>query len=170
MQASLDAETRNKVDALRMKKKLEQDINDLEAALDSVNKAKTEIERNFKKYQQQIRDLQQMIDDEQRTKRSIKEELTAAERRATLLVGELEESKAQIDVLEKTRKTIEGDLYEAADRVSELTAANLSLASIKKKLETDIQAIHVGTNIMVSSHLCTGLVYCYFTLQNFFIY
>jgi len=60
MQLSLEAESRNKVDAMRVKKKLEQDINDLELTLDGVNKAKAETERNFKKYQQQIRDLQQV--------------------------------------------------------------------------------------------------------------
>ena len=60
IQINLDSESRSKVDALRVKKKLEQDINDLELTLDGVNKAKAETERNFKKYQQQIRDLQQV--------------------------------------------------------------------------------------------------------------
>jgi len=60
MQINLEAETRNKVEAMRVKKKLEQDINDLELTFDGVNKAKAETERNFKKYQQQIRDLQQV--------------------------------------------------------------------------------------------------------------
>jgi len=61
MQINLDSESRNKVEAMRVKKKLEQDINDLEMTLDGVNKAKAETERNFKKYQQQIRDLQQVL-------------------------------------------------------------------------------------------------------------
>ena len=60
MQINLETESRNKVEAMRVKKKLEQDINDLEMTLDGVNKAKAETERNFKKYQQQIRDLQQV--------------------------------------------------------------------------------------------------------------
>jgi len=60
MQINLEAESRNKVEAMRVKKKLEQNINDLEMTLDGVNKAKAETERNFKKYQQQIRDLQQV--------------------------------------------------------------------------------------------------------------
>jgi len=60
MQLNVETESRNKVDAMRVKKKLEQDINDLEMTLDGVNKAKAETERNFKKYQQQIRDLQQV--------------------------------------------------------------------------------------------------------------
>ena len=61
MQQNLELESRNKVEAMRVKKKLEQDINDLEMTLDGVNKAKAETERNFKKYQQQIRDLQQVV-------------------------------------------------------------------------------------------------------------
>jgi len=60
MQLNLETESRNKLEAMRVKKKLEQDINDLEMTLDGVNKAKAETERNFKKYQQQIRDLQQV--------------------------------------------------------------------------------------------------------------
>ena len=60
MQLNLEAESRNKVEAMRVKKKLEQDITELEVTLDGVNKAKAETERNFKKYQQQIRDLQQV--------------------------------------------------------------------------------------------------------------
>lgn len=68
MQINLEAECRNKVEAMRVKKKLEQDINDLEMALDAVNKAKIESEKNFKKYQQQIRDLQQHLEEEQRAR------------------------------------------------------------------------------------------------------
>ena len=60
MQLNLEAESRNKVEAMRVKKKLEQDITELEVTLDGVNKARAETERNFKKYQQQIRDLQQV--------------------------------------------------------------------------------------------------------------
>lgn len=142
MQATIEAETRSKVEALRMKKKLEQDINELELALDGQNKTKAEIEKSFKKYQQQIRDLQQLLDDEQRAKRSAKEEVAAAERRSQVLASELEELKVQIETLERAKKAIEGDLYEAADRVTELTATNNNLATAKKKLETEIQALH----------------------------
>merc|ERR1712117_396742 len=41
MQASLEAESRAKAEALRIKKKLEADINELEIALDHSNKANT---------------------------------------------------------------------------------------------------------------------------------
>lgn len=55
MQASLEAEAKGKAEALRIKKKLEQDINELEVALDQANRGKAELEKNVKKYQQTIK-------------------------------------------------------------------------------------------------------------------
>ena len=55
MQASLEAEAKGKAEALRIKKKLEGDINELEIALDATNRGKAELEKNVKKYQGQIR-------------------------------------------------------------------------------------------------------------------
>merc|ERR1711992_461514 len=48
MQASLEAETRAKAEALRIKKKLESDINELEIALDHSNKANSEAQKSIK--------------------------------------------------------------------------------------------------------------------------
>ena len=55
MQASLDAETKGKADALRAKKKLEADINELEVACDGANRARAEADKNVKKYQQTVK-------------------------------------------------------------------------------------------------------------------
>jgi len=60
MQASLEAEARGKADALRTKKKLEQDINELEVALDGTNRGRADSEKNIKKLQQQIQEIQQV--------------------------------------------------------------------------------------------------------------
>lgn len=46
MQASLEAEAKGKAEALRMKKKLEADINELEIALDHANKVNTILFQN----------------------------------------------------------------------------------------------------------------------------
>merc|ERR1712115_739180 len=48
MQASLESEQRAKAEALRMKKKLEGDINELEIALDHANKANSEAQKAIK--------------------------------------------------------------------------------------------------------------------------
>jgi len=63
MQASLEAEARGKAEAMRVKKKLEQDINELEVALDTANRGRADAEKNIKKYQQQMRELQQQVSD-----------------------------------------------------------------------------------------------------------
>ena len=53
MQASLESEQRAKAEALRIKKKLEGDINELEIALDHANKANSEAQKAIKRYQGQ---------------------------------------------------------------------------------------------------------------------
>lgn len=55
MQASLEVESKGKTEALRIKKKLEQDINELEIALDASNRIRAEIEKNNKRFQQSIK-------------------------------------------------------------------------------------------------------------------
>ena len=45
MQASLEAEQHAKAEAVRMKKKIEGDINELEIALDHANKANSEAQK-----------------------------------------------------------------------------------------------------------------------------
>jgi len=61
MQTSLEAEARGKAEAMRMKKKLEQDLNELESALDSANRGRAEADKNIKKLQQQMREQLQQV-------------------------------------------------------------------------------------------------------------
>jgi len=61
MQASFEAEARGKADFVRTKKKLEQDINELEIALDAANRGRAESDKNVKKLQQQISEIHQVI-------------------------------------------------------------------------------------------------------------
>ena len=54
MQASLEAEARGKAEAIRAKKKLENDINELEMSSDGANRSRAEAEKMIKKYQTQV--------------------------------------------------------------------------------------------------------------------
>merc|ERR1711979_102242 len=58
LQASLETEQRAKAEALRIKKKLEGDINELEIGLDHANKANAEGLKSIKRYQGQFRDAE----------------------------------------------------------------------------------------------------------------
>lgn len=61
MQASLEAESKNKNELLRVKKKLESDINELEIALDHANKANADAQKNLKRCIEQIREIQMQV-------------------------------------------------------------------------------------------------------------
>lgn len=61
----LEAESRGRVEALRYKKKLEQDIVEFETALEASNRARSEVEKNFKRFHQQVKELQMMVEEEQ---------------------------------------------------------------------------------------------------------
>ena len=63
MQVSLEAESRGKAEAYRLKKKLESDINELEVALDGANRARAEAEKSIKKIQQQIHEVRHTCHD-----------------------------------------------------------------------------------------------------------
>ncbi len=61
VESSLEAETRGKADAVKAKKKLEGEINELEAALDGANRGRMEAEKNVKKHQQAINELRAQV-------------------------------------------------------------------------------------------------------------
>jgi len=148
MQASLEAESKGKADALRIKKKLEQDINELEVALDSANRGKAEFEKNVKKYQQTIREMQSQIEDESRQREEIRESYNMAERRCTVLTAEIEELRSALEQAERARKGAENELNDANDRVNELSAQNSSIHGQKRKLEGDVQAMQTDLDEM----------------------
>lgn len=51
LQASIDAEAKGKAEAMRIRKKLEADINELEVAVDNANRNRADAEKNAKKWQ-----------------------------------------------------------------------------------------------------------------------
>ena len=87
--ASLEAEQRSKTEALRIKKKLESDINELEIALDHANKANAEGQKAIKRYQGNLRDTIQAYEDETRQRQQIMESVGISERKANALSGEV---------------------------------------------------------------------------------
>ncbi|VDM97049.1 unnamed protein product, partial [Thelazia callipaeda] len=141
MQASLENETRSKADLIRLKKKLESDINELEIALDHANQANAEAQKNVKRYQDQMRELQQQVEIEQRNREEIREQYLNVEKKATLLQSEKEELSIAMDQAERARKQAERDANEAHIQCNELSAEAESLTSMKKKLESELLAV-----------------------------
>nr|XP_060141178.1 myosin-7B isoform X6 [Globicephala melas] len=138
LQASLDAETRARNEALRLKKKMEGDLNDLELQLGHATRQATEAQATTRLLQAQLKDEQAGRDEEQRLAAELHEQAQALERRAALLAAELEELRAALEQAERSRRLAEQELLEATERLSLLHSQNTGLLSQKKKLEVDL--------------------------------
>lgn len=146
IQASLEAEAKSRSEVTRHKKKLESDINDLEIRLNHANSINLDLHKENKRIQQTVSDLEMQIDDEQKQKNEAKEAQVLAERRASAILGELEDFRSLLEHVERTRKTTEMNLNEAVDRVNELTTINSNLNIQKRKLENDMVAFQAELN------------------------
>merc|ERR1711994_980496 len=142
MQASLEAESRAKAEALRIKKKLESDINELEIALDHSNKANAEAHKSIKRYQGQLRDVESLLEEESRQKLEISERAGLADRKGNALQGELEESRALLDTAERGKRQTEAELSEARNAVNDMTTINSKAATEKRHLESAVHTMH----------------------------
>ena len=124
MTASLESEQRAKTEALRIKKKLEGTINELEIAMDHANKANCEGQKTVKRYQGQLRDTIQGYEAESRARAGVQEQVGMLERKATALAGEMEEGRALLDAAERSKQQLETDLTDARTAVTEMHSIN----------------------------------------------
>uniref|UniRef100_A0A8B9CUN9 Uncharacterized protein n=1 Tax=Anser brachyrhynchus TaxID=132585 RepID=A0A8B9CUN9_9AVES len=141
MQSTLDAEIRSRNEALRLKKKMEGDLNEIEIQLSHANRQAAEAQKNLRNTQGVLKDTQIHLDDALRTQEDLKEQVAMVERRANLLQAEIEELRAALEQTERSRKVAEQELLDASERVQLLHTQNTSLINTKKKLETDIAQI-----------------------------
>ncbi|KAJ8793744.1 hypothetical protein J1605_003555 [Eschrichtius robustus] len=138
MQSMLDAEIRSRNDAIRLKKKMEGDLNEMEIQLNHANRTAAEALKNYRNTQAILKDTQLHLDDALRGQEDLKEQLAIVERRANLLQAEIEELRTTLEQTERSRKMAEQELLDASERVQLLHTQNTSLINTKKKLETDI--------------------------------
>ncbi|NXA43497.1 MYH1B protein, partial [Eudromia elegans] len=141
MQSTLDAEIRSRNDALRLKKKMEGDLNEIEIQLSHANRQAAEAQKNLRNTQAVLKDTQIHLDDALRTQEDMKEQVAMVERRANIMQTEIEELRAALEQTERGRKVAEQELMDASERVQLLHSQNTSLINTKKKLETDISHI-----------------------------
>ncbi|XP_072288119.1 myosin heavy chain, skeletal muscle-like [Pyxicephalus adspersus] len=141
MQASLDAEAKARNEAIRLKKKMEGDLNEMEIQLNHANRQAAESQKMVRHLQSQIKDLQIELDDTLRHNDDLKEQAAALERRNNLLLAEVEELRAALEQAERGRKLAEQELLEATERVNLLHSQNTGLINQKKKLDADISQL-----------------------------
>ncbi|XP_050978503.1 myosin, heavy chain 7B, cardiac muscle, beta a isoform X2 [Labeo rohita] len=141
MQTTLDAEAKSRNEAIRLKKKMEGDLNEMEVQLNHANRSATESQKMVRNLQTQIKDLQIELDETIHQNEELKEQAAVTERRNNLLTAEVEELRSQLEQNERARKLAEFELLETTERVNLLHSQNTSLLNQKKKLESDISTL-----------------------------
>ena len=145
MQASLETEQRAKADALRIKKKLEGDINEYEIAVDHANKANNEALKSIKRYQGQLREAECMYAEASRVRQEMAEKASLA----NALQGEMEESRALLDSADRGKRQTEAELGESRNAVNEMTSVNSRAGAEKRRVEGDLHTMQAEIDDML---------------------
>ncbi|XP_058229624.1 myosin heavy chain, fast skeletal muscle-like [Hemibagrus wyckioides] len=138
MQTTLDSEIRSRNDALRIKKKMEGDLNELEIQLSHANHQAAETQKQLRIVHGQLKDYQLHLDEAVRGQEDMKEQVAMVERRNNLMLAEIEELRVALEQTERGRKVAEQELVDASERVTLLHSQNTNLINTKKKLEADL--------------------------------
>ena len=144
MQSALEAESKAKAEANRMKKKLEADVAELEMSLEHANANNVENQKSIKKYNVQIRDVQTKLEEEQRGKEIARDQLVAADRKAHAMQNALEEARTLLEQADRNRRTAEQELSDVNEQLSDATVQNQAVTAAKRKLEAEMQTLTVS--------------------------
>merc|ERR1711902_404232 len=150
MQMELEGETKGKVEALRMKKKLETDVVDLGVALEHANAANAESQRNIKRIQTTIREVQAKYEEEVRAKTAAQDSLIAAERRVNANQNALEEARTLLEQSDRNRRMIEQELADTNETLSQQTCTNQAINGAKSKCEAEMNNLGHDLDEMTS--------------------
>merc|ERR1719330_875258 len=138
MQMALETVSKGKIEALRMKKKLEADVLDLHTALEHANAANAESQRQIKVIQNRLREVQARFEDETRAKAQAQDNLIAADRRCNTNQNALEEARTLLEQSDRNRRMIEQELADTNETLSDQTCQNQAISGAKSKCEQEM--------------------------------
>ncbi|KAK2836602.1 hypothetical protein Q7C36_014471 [Tachysurus vachellii] len=150
LQANLEAEAKGRAEALRLKKKMESDLNEMEIQLDHANKNNSELVKTLKRLQQQIKDMQVQMDEDARVHEELREQYNLQERRLCLMQTEIEEVRSGLEASERSRKLLEQELVDVTEHHNELSVQHQALNVMKRKLEADLTRLSTENEELIS--------------------
>merc|ERR1711937_333098 len=105
-------------------------------------------QKSIKKYQQQIRDAQGKLEEESRQKSAARDNLVNAERRANSMSNALEEARTLLEQADRNRRTMEQELADVNETLSDATVQNQAIAAAKRKIESEMQTLNADLDGM----------------------
>merc|ERR1712203_897570 len=150
MQSAVETEAKAKAEALRMKKKLETDVLDLESNLERANAANADTQRTIKSYQLNLREAQAKLEDQQRAKEVAHDELIVADRKCNSNQNALEEARTLLEQADRTRRMVEQELADTNETLSDQTCGNQAIQAAKMKIEAEMGTLTADLDEMAS--------------------
>merc|ERR1719394_554642 len=150
MQVAIEMEAKGKAEALRMKKKLESDVLDLDTALEHANAANAETQKVIKKYQLGLRETQVKLEDALRAKEVAHDNLLLADRKAHANQNALEEARTLLEQSDRARRMVEQELADTNETLGDQTCTNQAIQGGKMKLESELQTLSADLDEMSS--------------------
>jgi len=146
----LDMECKGKVEALRMKKKLESDVVELETELEHANAANVESQRAIKVLGQKIREVQARLEEESRGKSAAQDNLLSADRRCHANQNALEEARTLLEQSDRSRRVLESELVDTNGTLSDQTCQNQAIMGAKGKCEQEMNTLEQDLDEMAA--------------------
>jgi len=150
MQSAVETETKGKAEALRMKKKLEGDVLDLDCSLEHANAANAETQRNIKTYQLSLREAQAKLESEHLSKEQAHDALILADRKCNSNQNALEEARTLLEQADRARRMVEQELADSNETLSDQTCTNQAIQAAKMKNENEMDTLSADLDEMMS--------------------
>jgi len=141
MSTTLEVEQKSKAEALRLKKKLEAEISQLEIQVDHASKANAEGLKAIKQYQMQIGEVNQAYETEALARAQVVESVGIAERKAATLAGEVEECNVLLSSTDRACSQVAMEIEAARHACNEMQAINGREFAAKRALEGTIHTV-----------------------------
>ena len=150
VQMALESETKGKIEALRVKKKLDSDVSELETALDHANANNVESQKQIRLIQQKLRDTQARYEEENNKKSVAQDNLINADRRCNAIQNALEEGRTLLEQSDRNRRILEQELADTNETLSDQTCQNQALCGAKAKCEQELNTLQFDLDEMVA--------------------
>ena len=161
MQSAIETESKGKAAALRMKKKLETDVLDLDTSLEHANAANAETQKIIKKYQLSLRETQGRFEDACRAKEVAHDNLIAADRKAHANQNALEEAHTLLELADRSRRMGEQELCDTNETLGDQTWVYQAIQVGKMKLDAEMQTLMVSSfKVILLQLLVSTQLFC----------
>merc|ERR1712241_1225025 len=143
IQFVIEEESKSKAESIRCKKKLEQDMSDLEGSLKRSTLETSELHIHVRRHQENLKMKSDDVETSRRETDSIRDYLISADRKVSSLKNAVEEARSMLEQSDKCRRQLEQELAETQEEHAKLVFTNTAFDQEKRRLDADLAEAQV---------------------------